>query len=81
MHISYSKENLKECYLVWLLETSDRRDFFSLGRVTETTDGSEGVIRPAIFRINDGVYKILVVRLAPILPELVFSQGKTGSAM
>ena len=45
--------------------------FFSCGCVTETTDGSEGVIRPEIVRINVGAHKILGVKFAPVLPNRV----------
>ena len=34
----------------------------------ETINGSDGVIRSAIVRTNDGVYKRPVVKLAPVLP-------------
>ena len=54
--------------LVWLIEDSDKRGYYNLGRVTEPIDGSDGVIRSAIVRTNDGVYKRPVVKLAPVLP-------------
>ena len=52
---STANETLKEGDLVWLIEDSDKRGYYSLGRVTETIDGSDGVIRSAIVRTNDGV--------------------------
>ena len=51
-----------------MIEDSDKRGYYNLGRVTETIDGSDGVIRSAIVRTNDGVYKRPVVKLAPVLP-------------
>ena len=65
---STANETLKEGDLVWLIEDSDKRGYYNLGRVTETIDGSDGVIRSAIVRTNDGVYKRPVVKLAPVLP-------------
>ena len=65
---STANEILKECDLVWLIEDSDKRGYYNLGRVAETIDGSEGVIRSAKVRTNDGVYKRPVVKLAPVLP-------------
>ena len=55
---STANETLKEGDLLWLTEDSD----YNLGEVTETIDGSDGVIRT-----NDEVYKRPVVKLAPIL--------------
>ena len=40
-----------------------------MGRVTETIEGSDGVIRSAKVRTKDGVYKRPVVKLAPVLPN------------
>ena len=61
-------ETLKKGDLVWLIEDSDKLGYYNLGRVTETIDGSDGVIRSAIVQTNDGVYKRPVVKLAPVLP-------------
>ena len=52
----------------WLIEGSNKRGYYNPDRVTETIDGSDGVIRSAIVRTNDGVYKRPVVKLAPALP-------------
>ena len=72
---STTNETLTELDLVWLIEDSDKRGYYNLGRVTGTNDESDGVIRSAIVRTNDGVYKSPVVKLAPVLP------GKDGFAM
>ena len=45
---STSNETLKEGDLVWLIEDSDKRGYYNLVQVTETIDGSDGVIRSAI---------------------------------
>ena len=65
---STANETLKEGHLVWLIEDSNKRGYYNLGRVTETIDGSDGVFRSAIVRTNDGVYKKSVVKLAPVVP-------------
>ena len=65
---STANETLKEGDLVWLIKDSDKRGYYNLGQVTEAIDGSDGVIRSAIVRTNDGVYKRPVVKLAPVLP-------------
>ena len=49
---STANETLKESDLVWLIADSEKRGYYNLGRVTETVDGSDGVIRT-----NDEVYK------------------------
>ena len=54
---STTNGTLKEGDLVcWLIKNS-----------YETIDGSEGMIRSAIVRTNDGVYKRPVVKFAPVL--------------
>ena len=52
-----------------MIEDSDKRGYYKLGRVTKTIEGSDGVIRSAKVRTNDGVYKRPVVKLAPVLPN------------
>ena len=78
---STANKIFKEGDLVWLVEDSDKRGYYNLGRVTETIDGSDGVIRSAIVRTNDGVYKRPVVKLAPYYLVKMFSRWKTGPAM
>ena len=62
---STTNENLKEGDLVWLIEDSDKRGYYKLGRIVETMEGSDGVIRSTKVRTNAGVYKRPVVKLAP----------------
>ena len=45
---STTSETLKEGDLVWLIEDNAKRGYYNLGRVTETIDGFDGVIRSAI---------------------------------
>ena len=65
---STSNEILKEGDLVLLIEDSANYGYYNLDRVTETINGSDYLIRSAIVRTNDGVYKRPVVKLAPVLP-------------
>ena len=64
---STANETLKKSDLVWLIKNSDKRRYYNLGRVTETIRGSDGVIRSAKVRMNDGVYKRPVVKPAPVV--------------
>ena len=65
---STANETLKEGNLLWLIEDSKKRENYNLGRVTEIINGSDGVIRSAKVRSNDGVYKRPVMTLAQVLP-------------
>ena len=40
--------------LVWLVEDSDKRGYYDLGRTTETFESSDGLIRSAKIRTKDG---------------------------
>ena len=60
--------SLQQGDLVWLVEDSDKRGYYNLGRRTETFEGSDGVIRSAKILTKDGYYKRPVVKLAPVLP-------------
>ena len=67
---------LQQGDLVWLVEDSDKRGYYDRGRITETFEGSDRVIRSAKIRTKDGYYKRPVVKLAPVLPtgDDVFTQ-------
>ena len=62
------KRTLKEGDLVWVMEENDKLGYRNRGQITETIDGSDGAIRSASVRTNDGVYKRPVVKIAPVLP-------------
>ena len=51
-----------------LVEDSNKRWYYKMGRITEAFEGSDGMIRSAKIRTKDGYYKRLVVKLAPVLP-------------
>ena len=85
---STSNEILKEGDLAWLIEDSDKRGYYNLGWVTETIDGSDGVIWSTKVRTNDGVYKKLPGkdvfaienRAGDVVAELTNSITKLNSA-
>ena len=60
--------SLQKGDLVWLVEDSDKRGYYDLGGITETFEGSDGVIQSATIRTKNGYYKRPVVKLAPVLP-------------
>ena len=62
-----SNRTLNNGDLVWLVEGSDKRGYYKLGRVTETMEGSDRTILSATIQTKDGVYKRPVVKLAPVL--------------
>ena len=64
---STSNETLKEGDLVCLIEDSDKRGYYNLGRVTKTIHESEGVIRPAIVQTKECTRGPILI-LAPVLP-------------
>ena len=60
--------SLQQGDLVWLVEDSDKRGYYDLGRITETFEGSDVVIRSAKIRTKNRYYKRPVLKLAPLLP-------------
>ena len=58
---------LQQGGLVLLVEDSDKRGYYDMGRITETFEGSDGVIRSVNVRTNNGYDKRPVVKLAPVL--------------
>ena len=66
---------------MWLVEDSDKRGFYNLGRITKSFEGSDGVIRSAKIWTKDGYYKRRVVKLAPVLPtsdDVFTKENKAG---
>ena len=59
--------SLQQGDLVWIVEHSEKRGYYDLGRITETFEGSDGLIPSATIRTKDGYYKRPVVKLAPVL--------------
>ena len=50
-----------------MVEDSDKRGCYKLGRVTETMEGPDPTIPSATIQTKDGVYKGPVVKLASVL--------------
>ena len=64
-----ASKTLDEGDLVWLIEESDKRGHYHLGRVLEVFPGADGVIRSSRVQTKEGVYKRPVVKLAPVLQD------------
>ena len=82
-----ASKTLAEGDLVWLIEDSDKRGHYNLGRVLEVFPGADGVIRSSRVQTKDGVYKRPVVKLAPVLqdsesvfPSMENRAGDVGAA-
>ena len=61
--------------LVWIIEDSDKRGQYVLGRVVDVRTGSDGVVRSASIQTKDGIYTRPAVKLALVLEQDgVFSQ-------
>ena len=75
-----SNRDLNKGDLVWLVEDSDKRGYYKLGRVTETMEGSDRTIRLVTIQTKEGVYKRPVVKLAPVLSmdEDVFTKENSA---
>ena len=73
--------SLQQDDLVWLVEDSDKRGYYDMGRITETFGDSDGVIRSVNVRTKNGYYKRPVVKLAPVLPtsDDVFTKENRAS--
>ena len=72
--------------LVWIIEDSDKRGQYVLGRVVDVRTGSDGVVRSASIQTKDGIYIRPAVKLALVLEQNgVFSQkenraGEVGAS-
>ena len=72
---------------MWLIEDSDKRGHYILGRVLEVFPGADGVIRSSRVQTKDGVYKRPMVTLTPVLedsksvfPSMENRAGDVGAA-
>ena len=70
-----SKRAIATGDLVWIIEDSDKRGQYVLGRVVDVRTGSDGVVRSASIQTKDGVYNRPAVKLALVLEhDYVFSE-------
>ena len=60
--------------LVWIVDENLKRAHYKMGRVLEVYHGSDGRVRSALVKTEDGKVKRPVVKLAPMFYESVFQE-------
>ena len=60
--------------LVWIMDENVKRAHYKMGRVLEVYHGSDGPVRSALVKTEDGKLKRPVVKLAPMFYESVFRE-------
>ena len=66
--------------LVWIVDENVKRAHYQMGRVLEVYHGSDGRVRSALVKTEDGKLKRPVVKLAPLFYESVFREkNRTGN--
>ena len=60
--------------LVWIVDENVKRAHYKMGRVLEVYHGSDGRVRSALVKTEDGKLKRPVVKLAPMSHESVFRE-------
>ena len=58
--------------LVWIVDENVTRAHYKMARVLRVYHGSNGLVRSALVKTEDGKLKRLVVKLAPMFYESVF---------
>ena len=70
--------------LVWIVDENVKRAHYKMGRVLEVYHGSDGRVRSALVKTEDGKLKRPVVKLAPMFYESVFREknraGNVGAS-
>ena len=70
--------------LVWIVDENVERTHYKMGRVLEVYHGSDGRVRSALVKTEDGKLKRSVVKLAPMFYESVFREknraGNVGAS-
>ena len=70
--------------LVWIVDDNVKRAHYKMGRVLEVYHGSDGRVRSALVKTEDGKLKRPVVKLAPMIYESVFQEknraGNVGAS-
>ena len=70
--------------LVWIVGENVKRALYKMGRVLEVYHGSDGRVRSALVKTEDGKLKRPVVKLAPMFYESVFREknraGNVGAS-
>ena len=65
---------LENIDLVWIVDDNVKRAHYKMGRVLEVYHGSDGRVRSALVKTEDGKLKRPVVKLAPMFYEGVFQE-------
>ena len=83
----WNKEDVRQLGvndLVWIVDENVKRADYKTGRVLEVYHGSDGRVRSALVKTEDGKLKRPVVKLAPIFHESVFLEknraGNVGAS-
>ena len=70
--------------LVWIVDDNVKRAHYKMGKVLEVYHGSDGRVRSAMVKTEDGKLKRPVVKLAPMFYESVFQEknraGNVGAS-
>ena len=70
--------------LVWIVDENVKRAHYKMGRVLDVYHGSDGRVRSALVKTEDGKLKRPVVKLAPMFYESVFREknraGNVGAS-
>ena len=70
--------------LVWIVDENVKRAHYKMGRVLEVYHGSDGRVRSALVKTEDGKLKRPVVKLTPMFYESVFQEknraGNVGAS-
>ena len=83
----WNKEDVRQLGvndLVWIVDENVKRAHYKMGRVLEVFHGSDGRVRSALVKTEDGKLKRQVVKLAPMFYESVFQEknraGNVGAS-
>ena len=83
----WNKEDVRQLGvndLVWIVYENVKRAHYKMGRVLEVYHGSDGRVRSALVKTEDGKLKRPVVKLAPMFYESVFLEknraGNVGAS-
>ena len=77
----WNKEEVRQLEvndLVWIVDDNVKRAHYKMGRVLEVYHGSDGRVRSALVKTEDGKLKRPVVKLAPMFYESVFQEKNRG---
>ena len=69
---NWNKEDVRQLEvndLVWIVDENVKRAHYKMGRVLEVYHGSDGRVRSALVKTEDGKPRRPVVKLAPLLYE------------